>query len=34
MWASQTYSTGALSCQENAQFRCNNGSWERTGVVC
>ena len=34
MWASQTYSSGALSCQENAQFRCNNGSWERTGVVC
>ena len=34
MWASQTYSTGALACQENAQFRCNNGSWERTGVAC
>ena len=34
MWASQTYSSGALSCQANAQFRCNNGSWERTGVVC
>ena len=34
MWASQTYSSGAISCQENAQFRCNNGSWERTGPAC
>lgn len=33
-WASQTYSTGALSCQESTQFRCNNGSWERTGFGC
>ena len=33
-WASQTYSTGALSCQENNQFRCNNGSWERSGLAC
>jgi hypothetical protein len=33
-WASQSYSTGAVSCQENAQYRCNNGSWERTGVAC
>ena len=33
-WASQSYSTGALSCQENAQFRCNNGSWERTSIAC
>ena len=29
-WASQIYSTGALSCQDHAEFRCNNGSWERT----
>jgi hypothetical protein len=34
MWASQAYSSGALSCQENAQFRCNNGAWERTGAGC
>jgi len=34
MWASQTYSSGAISCQENTQFRCNNGSWERTGPAC
>ena len=34
MWASQTYSSGAISCQENAQFRCNSGSWERTGAAC
>jgi hypothetical protein len=34
MWASQTYSSGAISCQENAQFRCNNGSWERTANAC
>ena len=34
MWASQTYSSGAISCQESAQFRCINGSWERTGPAC
>jgi hypothetical protein len=33
-WASQAYSSGALSCQESTQFRCNNGSWERTGFGC
>lgn len=33
-WASQSYSSGAVSCQENAQYRCNNGSWERTGLAC
>jgi hypothetical protein len=33
-WASQSYSTGAVSCQENAQYRCSNGTWERTGFGC
>ena len=33
-WASQAYSSGALSCQESTQFRCNNGSWERTANAC
>jgi hypothetical protein len=34
MWASQTYSSGAISCQEHAEFRCNNGAWERTAAAC
>ena len=33
-WASQSYSSGAVSCQEGAQYRCNNGSWERTETRC
>lgn len=33
-WASQSYSDGGLSCQQNSQFRCNNGSWERTAQSC
>ena len=33
-WASQAYSSGALSCQESTQFCCNNGTWERTGFGC
>jgi hypothetical protein len=28
-WASQTYSTGATSCQNHANYRCNNGTWEQ-----
>ena len=28
-WASQSYSTGATSCQDHAMFRCTNGTWER-----
>jgi hypothetical protein len=34
MWASQNYSSGALSCQNHAQFRCNGGTWEQTNVAC
>jgi hypothetical protein len=33
-WASQNYSAGALSCQDHAQFRCNNGTWEQTNIGC
>jgi hypothetical protein len=33
-WASQNYSSGALSCQDHAQFRCNAGTWEQTNVGC
>ena len=28
-WASQSYSAGATSCQDHAQFRCNAGTWEK-----
>ena len=30
-YASQAYSNGALACQDKAEFRCNAGTWERTG---
>lgn len=33
-WASQSYSHGGMSCQQNSQFRCNNGGWERTAQSC
>lgn len=29
MWASQTYSSGATSCQSHLTYRCNNGTWEQ-----
>jgi hypothetical protein len=29
-YASQNYSNGALACQDKVEFRCNNGTWERT----
>jgi len=28
-WASQSYSTGASSCQDHSQYRCTNGTWEK-----
>ncbi|HYL87415.1 MAG TPA: hypothetical protein VEU32_01465 [Burkholderiales bacterium] len=28
-WASQSYSSGATSCQNHLTYRCNNGSWEQ-----
>jgi hypothetical protein len=33
-WASQSYSSGAVSCQDHSEYRCNNGSWERTTNAC
>jgi hypothetical protein len=33
-YTSQTYSHGALSCQDRSEFRCNNGNWERTVNAC
>jgi len=27
-WASQTYSSGATSCQNHQTYRCNAGTWE------
>ena len=28
-WASQSYSSGATSCQDHAQYRCTAGTWEK-----
>ena len=28
-WASQSYSSGATSCQNHATYRCSSGSWEQ-----
>ena len=28
-WSSQSYSSGATSCQDHAQYRCNAGTWEK-----
>ena len=28
------YSDGALSCQNSQQFRCSNGTWNRTFGSC
>jgi hypothetical protein len=34
-WASQSYSSGASSCQDHATYRCNNGNWEKlAGPAC
>jgi hypothetical protein len=33
-YASQTYTQGAISCQEKTEFRCNGGNWERTLNAC
>ena len=34
MWNGQATSNGGMSCQEHSQFRCNNGTWERTALSC
>ena len=33
-WANGAYSDGALSCQNGQQFRCNDGTWNRTLGTC
>jgi hypothetical protein len=33
-YASQSYSQGAVSCQDRTQFVCNGGNWERTLNAC
>jgi hypothetical protein len=34
IYASQSYSSGSVSCQERTEYRCNNGVWERTINAC
>jgi hypothetical protein len=33
-YASQSYSHGALSCQDRTEFKCSNGNWTRTYTAC
>jgi hypothetical protein len=33
-YASQSYSHGAVSCQDRTQYRCDNGIWNRTMNAC
>jgi hypothetical protein len=33
-YASQAYSHGSISCQDRAQYRCDNGIWNRTANAC
>ncbi len=33
-YASQSFSHGAISCQEGREHRCTNGVWERTQTFC
>ena len=33
-WAGQATSNGGMSCQQGQQFRCNNGTWDRTALSC
>jgi hypothetical protein len=33
-YASQSYSHGSVSCQDRSQFRCDNGTWNRTANAC
>lgn len=34
VYASQSYSHGALSCQDRTEFKCENGVWRRTFTAC
>jgi hypothetical protein len=33
-WNGQPTSNGGVSCQSGTQYRCNNGTWERTASYC
>ena len=33
-WNSAAYSDGGVSCQNGQQFRCSNGTWNRTLGSC
>ena len=33
-YASQSFSHGALSCQDRTEFKCDNGTWRRTFTAC
>ena len=34
-WASQTFSSGATSCQNHLTYKCNSGTWEQqAGPAC
>lgn len=34
-WASQTFSSGATSCQNHMTYKCNSGTWEQqAGPAC
>ena len=35
MWASQQFSSGAMSCQNHQTYKCNSGTWEQqAGPAC
>ncbi len=35
LWASQTFSSGAMSCQNHMTYKCNSGTWEQqAGPAC
>ena len=34
-WASQSFSSGATSCQNHLTYKCNSGTWEQqAGPAC
>ena len=34
-WASQSFSSGAMSCQNHLTYKCNSGTWEQqAGPAC
>ena len=34
VYQAQTYTHGARSCQQSAEWVCNNGAWQRTDNRC